>query len=128
MIVLLDTHAFIWWNQGGSSLSPRAREVIEDPDSTVLFSAVSAYEIALKFARGSLELPTDAALYVPERLSRHGFDILPMTLDHALRAGALPMIHKDPFDRVLIAQAQVEAIPIITADPAIGLYDVEVIW
>ena len=129
MRVLLDTHTFLWWNSSqGSRLSIRAREVLEDAATDGLFSVVSAYEIAMKAARGSLELPAEPSRYVPDRLARHGFEALAIELRHVLRAGALPFIHRDPFDRLLVAQAQLENIPIVTADPAIAQYDVEVIW
>jgi len=127
--VLLDTYTFLWWNSSqGSRLSIRARELLEDAATDGLFSVVSAYEIAMKAARGSLELPAEPSRYVPDRLARHGFEALAIELRHVLRAGALPFIHRDPFDRLLVAQAQLEDIPIVTADPAIAQYDVEVIW
>ncbi len=75
-----------------------------------------------------MELPGPIERYLPDRLRHHGFDLLPIELSHVLRAGALPRIHGDPFDRILVAQAQVEGIPILTADPAISRYDVETIW
>jgi len=129
MKVLLDTHAFLWWNSGrGAKLSARAREILEDESTDGFLSVVSAYEIAAKAARGSLELPVDAGRYVIGRMARSGFESLSLDLRHVLRAAALPPVHRDPFDRMLIAQAQLEAIPIITIDPAIAQYDVEVIW
>ncbi len=129
MRVLLDTHAFLWWNSShGSRLSVRARDVLEDLDTDGLVSVVSAYEIAIKAARGALELPAEPSRYVPDRLARHGFVALSIELRHVLRAGALPPIHRDPFARLLVAQAQLEGIPIITVDPAIGQYDDEDIW
>jgi PIN domain nuclease of toxin-antitoxin system len=91
-------------------------------------SVVSALEISAEAARGRLELPDVANRYVPRVIERHGFTTLSVHLAHALRAGSLPDVHRDPFDRLLIAQAQVEGIPIITADPAIGRYEVETIW
>jgi PIN domain nuclease of toxin-antitoxin system len=127
--VLLDTHAFLWWNSShGSRLSVRARELLEDASTDAFLSVVSAYEIAAKAARGSLELPVEASRYVTDRLARSGFESLSLDLSHVLRAAALPPVHRDPFDRMLIAQAQLEEIPIITVDPAIAQYDVEVIW
>ena len=129
MRVLLDTHTFLWWNSSqGSRLSVRAREVLEDIATDGLVSVVSAYEIAIKAARGALELPAEPSRYVPERLARHGFEALSVELRHVLRAASLPMLHRDPFDRLLVAQAQLEGIPIITVDPAIAQYEVEVIW
>ena len=129
MKVLLDTHTFLWWNSShGSRLSARAREILEDAGTDGLVSVVSAYEIAMKAARGMVELPDEPSRYVPDRLAQHGFEALAVELRHVLRAGALPFVHRDPFDRLLVAQAQLEGIPIVTADPAIAQYDVEVIW
>ncbi len=128
MRVLLDTHAFLWWTSGGSRVSDRARALIEDPEVVVLLSAASAWEISIKAARGRLELPQPPERYVPDRVRRHRMSVLDVALSHALRAGALPEIHADPFDRLLVAQAQLEGLPILTADPAIARYEVETIW
>ncbi len=129
MKVLLDTHVFLWWNTThGSRVSEVARALIEDPSNEVLVSAASAWEMAIKSAAGRLQLPSPVARYVPDRLRRSGFAALPVQLDHALRTALLPSIHTDPFDRLLVAQAQAEDLPIITADPLIGRYDVETIW
>ena len=128
MRVLLDTQAFLWWVSGADRLTARARSVIADPGSDVLVSVASAWEIAIKCATGRLELEGAAQTYVPERIRQHGFAVLPVELDHALRAGALPRHHGDPFDRLLVAQGQVEDVPIITAEPLLNLYDVETIW
>ena len=129
MRVLLDTHAFLWWvGDRAAQLSPRAVEVIEDAASEVFVSAVTGMEIASKAARGRLELPAPAESYVPDRMARHRFQPLAVELPHALRAGSLPDVHRDPWDRLLIAQAQLESMPIVTADPLVGQYDVDVIW
>jgi len=129
MRVLLDTHAFLWWNSSrGSRLSPAARDVLEDSSTEAFLSVVSAYEIVAKAARGALELPGEAPRYITDRMARHGFEALALELRHVLRAGALPAVHRDPFDRMLIAQAQLEDMPIITVDPQIAQYDVDVIW
>lgn len=128
MRVLLDTHTFLWWTSGGSRISDRARGLIEDPEVEVLLSVASAWEISIKSARGRLQLPVPAERFVPDRLRRHRMSVLDVALSHALRAGALPEIHADPFDRMLVAQAQIEGLPILTADPAIARYEVETIW
>jgi PIN domain nuclease of toxin-antitoxin system len=126
---LLDTHTFIWWNTaGGERVSARARELIEDGDAEILVSIATVWEIAIKVAKGSLAFPSHIGEYIPSRLQRHGFDVLPIEIQHAVRVADLPPIHGDPFDRILIAQAQVEDLPILTADPAISRYDVETIW
>jgi PIN domain nuclease of toxin-antitoxin system len=127
--LLLDTHAFLAWNRsGGSTLSDLARSLIEDPENEILFSVASAWEIAIKASRGRLVLPGTPARWVPDRVRRHGFVSVPILLEHALRAGALPRIHDDPFDRVLIAQARSCDVAIVTSDPLISRYDVETVW
>lgn len=129
MRVLLDTHVFLWWaSDRGRRLSPDARAVIEDPETDIFVSAATGMEVATKVARGRLELPGPPETYVPSRLARHGFRALPIEMEHALRVGLLPDTHRDPWDRILIAQAQTESMPIVTADPVIGQYDVDVIW
>jgi len=128
MKVLLDTQAFLWWTSGNDRLTPRATAAIEDPGTDVLVSVASAWEVSIKAALGRLDLETDAETYVPDRIHAHGFTPLEIGLAHALRAGALPRHHGDPFDRMLVAQGQLEDVPIVTGDPLIGLYDVETIW
>ena len=128
MRVLLDTHAFLWWVLEDPRLSARARSLIAAPETDVLISAASAWEIAIKAADRRLDLPEPAQAYVPSRIAANGFRELQVTVQHALCAGSLPNIHRDPFDRLLVAQAQVETIPIVTSDPAISRYDVDVIW
>lgn len=128
MRALLDTHAFLWWNLDDSRLSITARDFIADGGNTLYLSAVVAWEIAIKTAKGRLTLPEPADRYVAERLRLHHFAALPIELSHALEVYHLPPIHSDPFDRLLIAQARLEKLPILTADPTISLYEVEVVW
>lgn len=129
MNVLLDAHVVLWWaSSGASRVSQRAREILEMGETVALVGAGVLYEIAVKAQIGRLELPAAAEVYLPQLLRRHAFGVLPIDEGHAIRAGALPLIHRDPWDRLLVAQAQVESLPIITADPVIGQYDVEVIW
>ena len=129
MRVLIDTHVFLWWVGGRAGrISARATEVIQDPSNEIFVSAVTGMEIASKSSRGRLELPGPAERYVPNRIGRHGFHQLAIDLAHALRAGSLPDIHGDPWDRLLVAQAQLESMPIATGDAAIGQYDLDVIW
>jgi PIN domain nuclease of toxin-antitoxin system len=125
--VLLDTSSFLWWVTGGTRLSDRARWAIEAPENRVFVSVASAWEIAIKAERGRLSLPMAAERYVPDLVRRFDFEVLDVRLAHALRAGALPIHHRDPFDRLLVAQAQLEDMPLVTADPAIGRYEVDVI-
>jgi PIN domain nuclease of toxin-antitoxin system len=127
--ILLDTHAFLWWvSERGARLSDRARDVLSDGDTEVAVSVVSVWEIAIKTGAGRMDLPDSVERYVPDRLHHHAFELLSIELPHTFRAGVLPRIHGDPFDRMLIAQAQIEGLPILTADPAISRYDVETIW
>ncbi|MDP8905298.1 MAG: type II toxin-antitoxin system VapC family toxin [Chloroflexota bacterium] len=103
------------------------RELIADGSTVALVSATSLYEIAIKAAIGRLGLPAPAELYLPRLLRRRDFSVLPVERDHALRAGSLPLIHRDPWDRLLIAQAQLESVAIVIADPAVAQYEVDVI-
>ena len=128
MRVLLDTRAFLWWVLEDPRLSARAQSVIEAQENDILVSAVSAWEIAIKSADARLDLPELAQTYVPGRIAANGFRELDITVEHAVRVADLPAIHRDPFDRLLVAQAQVEGIPILTSDPAIARYAVDVIW
>ena len=129
MRILLDTHAFLWWaSERGARLSERARDLLSDGATDVALSIVSVWEIAIKVGGGRMALPDVVEQYIPDRLRRHGFELMSIDLAHALRAGSLPAIHRDPFDRMLVAQAQIEGLPILTTDPAISRYDVETIW
>jgi len=93
----------------------------------VLFSAASGWEIAIKFALGRLPLPAVPEQFVPERLARDGISVLPVELVHALRVATLPKLHRDPFDRLLVAQAMVEGVPLLTADRRVAAYAIETI-
>lgn len=129
MKVLLDTHAFLWWaSERGARLSDRGRDLLADGATEAALSIASVWEIAIKVGAGKMVLPGPVGRYVPDRLRHDGFDLLGIELAHVVRAGDLPRLHGDPFDRMLVAQAQVEGIPILTSDPAIARYDVETIW
>lgn len=129
MRVLLDTHAFLWWaSERGARLSDRGRDLLSDGATEAALSMASAWEIAIKVGAGKMVLPGPVGAYLPSRLRHDGFDLLSIELLHVMRVGDLPRLHGDPFDRMLVAQAQVEGIPILTADPAIAQYDVETIW
>jgi PIN domain nuclease of toxin-antitoxin system len=125
---ILDTHTFLWWNMDDPQLSPVARDFIADRYNEVYFSAASAWEIALKAARGRLALPDKPGKYVADRLALHRIQALPIQLSHALRVYELPEIHRDPFDRLLVVQSQMEGMPILTGDETIRRYPVEIIW
>lgn len=128
MRVLLDTHAFLWWISESPRLSELVRDTIDDEGNEVIFSAVSGWEISLKAGVGKLILPDTPAKFVTDQLLLHDFEILPMRLDHALRVYELPTHHQDPFDRLLVSQAISEEVPILSADPEVRRYPVEVIW
>jgi PIN domain nuclease of toxin-antitoxin system len=126
--VLLDTHAALWWFVDDARLSVPARNAIGDPDHKVYFSTVSAWELATKARIGKLpELPEVARL-LPGFVEGSGFRVLPVLLDHATHAGDLPGRHRDPFDRMLIAQATLEGLTVITRDPMFADYGCKVIW
>jgi len=126
--VLLDTNAFIWWNLDAGKLSRPAFAAIDATNNEIFLSAVSAWEIAIKYAKGLLTLPEEPRVFVPACIADDGLSPLPVEVTHALQAGALPRIHKDPFDRLLVAQSQLEGLPILTSDARIAAYGVEVIW
>lgn len=122
--VLLDTHVWLWWQTGDRRLGPQARAVITKTDE-VRFSAASAWEISIKAALGKLTLPANAD--VSRELERDGFIPLPISIAHAEALRDLPSLHRDPFDRMLVVQAQVEGLALLTADPALRAYGVAVI-
>ena len=128
MRALLDTHSFIWSHTLDDRLSEHALQLIEDGANDLLLSAVTVWEIAIKYGLGRLPLPEAPGEYVQKRVAVQALTPLAIDFSHALAAGGLPNHHSDPFDRLLVAQAQVEAVPIITSDANIAQYDVEVIW
>ena len=128
MKAILDTHVFLWWNMDAPQLSPAAREFIADGGNELLFSAASAWEIAIKCARGRLILPESPGVYVASRMAAQRIQPLPIQVSHALHVFTLPEIHQDPFDRLLVAQCQLEDLPIVTADAALAQYEVKTVW
>lgn len=128
MRVLLDTQSWLWWQGPSDRLSPGAQEVITAARDPLYLSVASSWEIAIKFSLGKLKLPRPPALYVPARLAEQGMIALAVENVHALRVAELPPLHADPFDRLLVAQAQVERMTLLTADPQIVAYDVETLW
>jgi PIN domain nuclease of toxin-antitoxin system len=118
--LLLDTHVLLWWLFDDDRLTPAMRAAIADPRTSVAVSAASAWEMAIKAARGKLTIPEDLA----EEIERQGFEGLPVTVEDSLTAGALPRHHDDPFDRMLIAQAVRRRFVLVTADRRFADYDV----
>ena len=123
MRLLLDTNALLWWLLDSPRLGTAARDAIAAPETSVAVSAVSAFEIATKRAIGKLEFDAD----LPTELGRNTFEPLSVTVSHALAAGALPMIHRDPFDRILVAQASLEGRTFVTADTGLARYGIAVL-
>ena len=121
--VLLDTHVLLWWLADDARLGARARDVIRDGRNLVYVSAVSAWEISIKKALGKLDAPDDLSATI----GAERFIELPITIQHGELAGQLPPIHRDPFDRMLIAQAQVEGLTLVTTDPVAEKYGADII-
>jgi len=128
MRALLDTHAFLWFLEGSDQLSSTARETIEDGGNVVLVSVASLWEIAVKHSLGRLDLGKPFEVLIPEELSANAIGILQVEISHLTRIISLPFHHRDPFDRLIVAQALVENLPVIGVDPAFDLYGVERIW
>ena len=128
MKFLLDTNVFLWALVEEHKLTSRAQEILKDSSSELYFSAAGSWEIAIKFAVGSLPLPGAPSQYVPYALRLWGVRSLDITHEHALRAGELPLHHRDPFDRMLVAQAISERMTILTADRIFQKYKVDLIY
>jgi len=126
--VLLDTNAFLFWTAGAKKLSAKARKVIEDPRNELFLSAVSSWEIAIKFALGKLGLPEPPQKFVPSRMVRHGITGIAFEHTDALAVAMLPDLHDDPFDRALIAQALERDLAVVTSDARFEAYGVTVEW
>ncbi|TDE18553.1 type II toxin-antitoxin system VapC family toxin [Dyadobacter psychrotolerans] len=127
MNYLLDTHTFLWFIHGDNELSSHGRKIIENPDTSKFLSIVSFWEIAIKISIGKLHMDFPFALL--EQLAlENGFEILPITIQHNNQIIDLPAHHKDPFDRIIIAQAICDNLTIIGKDPELKKYEVEVCW
>ena len=128
MNILLDTHTFLWWITDDPLLPSGARDLIVDNKNTIYWSTASSWEIAIKYAMGRLPLPQPPENVIPLELGKNRVESLPIIDAHAFRAGQLPPHHRDPFDRMLVAQAQIESLSLLTDDPQIKMYGVEVRW
>jgi len=124
---LLDTHVLLWWLFDDHRLTALARSIIQDPANTLLVSSASGWEISTKYRLGKLPHAEEAVRNLPSLL-RRALIVLPITIEHALAAGALPGPHRDPFDRMLIAQGQIENLPIVTSDAVFKQYSVTLVW
>jgi PIN domain nuclease of toxin-antitoxin system len=126
--LLLDTHALIWWRTNSSSLPELVRALISDTRNTIFVSAVSAWEIATKVRLGRFPAASDITRNFQEYMTQSGFQNLPISLDHGIRAGLLPGPQRDPFDRMLIAQAQAEKLAIVSNEVIFDNYGVRRLW
>lgn len=128
MRLLLDTCTFLWIITGDDSLSATGRELFGDPGNEVFLSAVSAWEIAVKHGLGKLPLPRPPFVLVPEERKRHRIEPLPLDETAALASAKLPDLHKDPFDRMLVCQAIMGGLTLMTPDPLVTQYPVPTVW
>ena len=128
MRALLDTHTLLWWLTDEPALSKAARKFIAETTNTIVVSAASGWEIATKVRLGKLPAAEELVTDFVGSLEREGFELMAISPDHAIRAGLLPGAHKDPFDRMLIAQAQAEGIPILSNETLFDSYGVRRIW
>lgn len=127
MNYLLDTHIFLWWIDDDDRLSPTARNLLRDGRNTLYWSSASSWEVAIKYKLGKLDLPTQPDRFLPLHLAANGIASLAIDDHHAFAAGGLPLHHRDPFDRLLVAQAVVANLTLVSADPLIKQYDVPLI-
>jgi PIN domain nuclease of toxin-antitoxin system len=128
MRLLLDTHSFLWFIAGNERLSISARSAIENPDNQSLLSVCSLWEIAIKSSLGKLTLAQPLETLIPQQLAMNGIALLNINLQHTAIVSTLPFHHRDPFDRLLIAQAQAENIPIVSSNTNFDLYDITRLW
>ena len=128
MKVLFDTHAFLWAISEDPRLSPTARQIFTAADSEVLISVAGIWEILVKAEVGRLPFPRPAGSYLRRQLTKTSTAVLPILLSHVLRLEALPLHHRDPFDRIILAQAMEEEIPVVSADSKFRMYPIEVLW
>lgn len=128
MRLLVDTHALAWWYLGDPRLSAPARAALLDDESEVLISPISAWEIATKYRSGKWPEAAELATGFRELVDADGFHRLPLTETHALHAGRFPQLHRDPFDRMLAAQCEIEGLTLVTRDPAFAAFHCPTLW
>jgi len=128
MRLLLDTHIWLWWQMSPGSIKPAIKDQIVDADNEVLLSTVSTWEMTIKIAVGKLQLPQPLEEMLPESLLLDSMLTLPLSHHHCFELTRLPMHHRDPFDRMLIAQARQESLTLVTADSMFHRYDVELLF
>ena len=128
MKYLLDTHAFLWFVSGDNRLSSKAQSIIKKSRNDIYFSAVSAWEMSIKIRLGRLSIEEELEPFIIKQLSENNFSALSITIFHSIYTLKLPHIHKDPFDRMIVAQSQVEDMHLISRDKNIKKYKVPVVW
>ena len=128
MKAILDTHVLLWWANDDRRLSRQARDFITDPGNVCYLSVGSCWEIVLKSQSGKLEYPAGPSAFLEQVMLRQGIELLPVHYRHVRRIPDLPLHHRDPFDRLLIAQSLEEGIPLVSGDKAVRRYPIEVIW
>jgi PIN domain nuclease of toxin-antitoxin system len=128
MKLLLDTHALLWFLSGSDRLSATARTAIEDVANERLFSVAGAWEIAIKASLGKLDLSVPFEVLVPGELRANAIELLPIRPAHLVGLMALPFHHRDPFDRMYVAQAEAEGAAVVSADPALDAYGIQRLW
>lgn len=128
MRLLLDTHTFIWLDNAPTRLSQQVRNAIEEFDNILLLSMVSVWEIQIKVQLGRLDIPNGVANLIQRQRESNGIELLPITIPHVLALSELPFHHGDPFDRLLISQARVEDLIMVTKDDNISKYPVDLLW
>jgi PIN domain nuclease of toxin-antitoxin system len=128
MNLLLDTHAFLWFVGGSDALSADARAAIEDPDNSSFLSMASAWELSIKSSLGKIEFVEPFESFLPEQLTINGFDLFNIDWRHVAQVHSLPYHHRDPFDRLLVAQALVENMPVVSKETGFDAYGVTRIW
>ncbi|MGB9754353.1 type II toxin-antitoxin system VapC family toxin [Roseiflexus castenholzii] len=128
MKLLLDTHAFLWFVGGDERLSPSARALIEDMSNDAYLSIASLWEMAIKISLGRLQLAQPFETFIPHQLSLNRIRLLGITISHTAKVSTLPFHHRDPFDRLLVAQAQVEQMPLVSSDAAFDAYGLTRLW
>ena len=128
MKLLLDTHAFLWWVGGTPALGRRARAEVANPDNEVFLSIASCWELAVKLSLGKIRLTQSLERFIPEQLTQNGFALAGVEFRHVVRVADLPFHHRDPFDRLLVAQALHDDLAIVSADRVLRKYGVTVVW
>lgn len=128
MKAILDTHTFLWWITNDQRISQKVFDIISDGENELYLSTASGWEISIKYALGSLKLPAKPDKFVSEQIAANSIITLPIQMNHALYVYTLPHHHRDPFDRMIITQAQLEKLAVITADKEFEKYKIKTIW